>query len=418
MSGLGFDESDLAKSPAELSSGYQIRLNLAKVLVSRPDLLLLDEPTNYLDIVSVRWLGRFLREWKGQLILITHDRAFMDSVVTHVMGIHRKGIRKIAGSTHKLYAQILQEEEVYEKTRLNDERKRKELEQFINRFRAQATRARAVQSKIKMLEKKEGREEAGTAARTLDFQFPAAPFSGKWLMEVMDLAFCLRPGGPPLIDGLTFAVARRDRIGVIGKNGKGKTTLLGLLAGDLAPHRARSSRSAGLQDGLFRTGEYRPPGRGEHDRGGDHAAPRPMRAGAQARNICGLMLFEGDLALKKIAVLSGGEKSRVLLGKMLVTPSNLPPPRRADEPPRHGIGRFPHRGDRRLRGGQRPRHPQRDGPPCRRHEAHRLRRRQALAFRGDIPGLPGEGRLAGRADGERPGTTGPEKNFSGRRRRS
>src|SRR5271157_1874412 len=100
--GLGFDEADFRKNPLELSSGYQIRLNLAKVLVSKPDLLLLDEPTNYLDIVSVRWLGRFLREWKGELILITHDRTFMDSVTTHIMGIHREGIRKIAGTTHKL----------------------------------------------------------------------------------------------------------------------------------------------------------------------------------------------------------------------------------------------------------------------------------------------------------------------------
>ena len=144
------------------------------MLVSKPDLLLLDEPTNYLDIVSVRWLGRFLREWKGELILITHDRTFMDSVTTHVMGIHREGIRKIAGSTHKLYQQILQEEEVYEKTRVNDERKRKELEQFINRFRAQATRARVVQSKIKVLDRTKSREKL-EQAKVLDFQFPAAP---------------------------------------------------------------------------------------------------------------------------------------------------------------------------------------------------------------------------------------------------
>ncbi len=255
--GLGFDEADFRKNPLELSSGYQIRLNLAKVLVSKPDLLLLDEPTNYLDIVSVRWLGRFLREWKGELILITHDRTFMDSVVTHVMGIHRESIRKIAGSTHKLYQQILQEEEVYEKTRVNDERKRKELEQFINRFRAQATRARAVQSKIKVLDKTKGREKL-EQVKVLDFQFPAAPFSGKWLMEVRDLGFSY-DGGPPLIDGLTFAVGKRDRIGVIGKNGKGKTTLLSLLAGELTPLQGTVGRSANLQMRLFRPGQYRPP---------------------------------------------------------------------------------------------------------------------------------------------------------------
>ena len=249
LSGLGFGDSDFYRPPAELSSGFQVRLSLAKALVSSPDLLLLDEPTNYLDILSVRWLGRFLKEWRSQLILITHDRSFMDEAVTHVMGIHGKGIRKIAGSTHKLYAQILMEEEVYEKTRVNDERKRKELEQFINRFRAQATRARAVQSRIRMLDKKEELEKL-QAEKMLDFQFPAAPFSGKWLMEVRDLSFAY-DGGAPLIDGLTFPIARRDRIGVIGKNGKGKTTLLGLLAGGLKPVSGNVGRPAALRTSYF-----------------------------------------------------------------------------------------------------------------------------------------------------------------------
>ncbi len=329
LSGLGFGDSDFYRPPSELSSGFQVRLSLAKVLVSRPDLLLLDEPTNYLDILSVRWLGRFLREWRGQLILITHDRDFMDGVTTHVMGIHRKGLRKIAGSTHKLYAQILQEEEVYEKTRVNDERKRKELEQFINRFRAQATRARAVQSRIRMLGKK---EEAARleAEKSLDFQFPAAPFSGKWLMEARDLRFAY-DGGPPLIDGLTFPVGRRDRIGVIGKNGRGKTTLLGLLAGGLKPLSGNIGRAAGLRTGYF--GQAGVDGLNADFTVEEeiiHASPETGRGAA--RDICGLMLFEGDLALKKIAVLSGGEKSRVLLGKMLVTPSNL---LLLDEPTNH-----------------------------------------------------------------------------------
>jgi ATP-binding cassette subfamily F protein 3 len=327
--GLGFAEGHFERSPMELSSGFQIRLNLAKALVSKPDLLLLDEPTNYLDIVSVRWLGRFLRGWKAELILITHDRAFMDGVTTHVMAIHRKGIRKIAGSTQKLYRQILQEEEVYEKTRINDERKRKELEQFINRFRAQATRAGSVQSKIKMLGRTRGRQRL-EEAKVLDFRFPAAPTSVKWLMEVRDLGFSY-DGAPPLIDGLAFAVGRRDRIGVIGKNGKGKTTLLNLLSGDLNPDQGVIVRAASLRCGYFgQTNIDRLDGEATVEEEILQATPDLSRGAA--RNLCGLMLFERDLAMKKIGVLSGGEKSRALLGKMLAAPANL---LLLDEPTNH-----------------------------------------------------------------------------------
>src|SRR4030066_1476529 len=121
LMGLGFALEDLTLNPLDLSGGYQVRLNLAKVLVSDPNLLLLDEHTNYLDIVSLRWLTKFLRSWRKELIIITHDRSFMDSVTTHTMAIHRCGIRKIAGPTDNVYQQLLLEEEVYEKTRVNDE---------------------------------------------------------------------------------------------------------------------------------------------------------------------------------------------------------------------------------------------------------------------------------------------------------
>jgi ATP-binding cassette, subfamily F, member 3 len=327
--GLGFEEKQFSKKPSELSSGYQVRLNLAKVLVSEPDLLLLDEPTNYLDILSMRWLGQFLTQWKTELILITHDRAFMDSVVTHVIGIHRQGIRKIAGSTHKLYQQILQEEEVYEKTRLNDEKKRKDLEQFINRFRAQATRAKAVQSRIRSLEK-QGVSQRLSDAHTLDFAFPSVPFSGKWLMEVNDLSFGY-DSAAPLVRDLSFAVGKKDRIAIIGKNGKGKTTLLNLLAGELTPTDGSVGRSTNLASGYF--------GQVNIERltldntiENEIVQSHPNASRGLARTICGIMLFDGDKALKKISILSGGEKSRVLLGKMLIQPTNL---LLLDEPTNH-----------------------------------------------------------------------------------
>jgi ATP-binding cassette, subfamily F, member 3 len=329
LTGLGFEEEQFSKYPTELSSGYQVRLNLAKVLVAQPDLLLLDEPTNYLDILSMRWLGQFLTQWKGELVLITHDRAFMDTVVTHVIGIHRQGVRKIAGSTHKLYQQILQEEEIYEKTRLNDEKKRKDLEQFINRFRAQATRAKAVQSRIRTLEKQTVNTKLADV-RSLDFEFPSLPFSGKWLMEVSNLGFGYSPESI-LVRDLTFSVGKHDRIAIIGKNGKGKTTLLNLLAGELTPTEGTVSRSTNLVLGYF--------GQANIERLNQNntieneiVQAHPDSSRGQARTICGIMLFDGDKAEKKISVLSGGEKSRVLLGKMLVSPTNL---LLLDEPTNH-----------------------------------------------------------------------------------
>ncbi len=131
LSGLGFSEDDFNRDPAEFSGGFQIRLNLTKVLVSDPNLLLLDEPTNFLDIVSIRWLTNFLNNWKNEIIIISHDRGFMDSVATHIMGIHRYKIKKIAGTTQDYYDQVSMEDEVHEKQRLNDEKKRKQAEQFI-----------------------------------------------------------------------------------------------------------------------------------------------------------------------------------------------------------------------------------------------------------------------------------------------
>jgi len=318
--GLGFSLEDLDKDPMSFSGGYQIRLNLVKLLATNPSLLLLDEPTNYLDIVSMRWLQNFLREFKGEIILITHDRDFMDAVTTHTMGLRRKSLMMIEGNSHKYYTKLEEDDERYLKTKVNLDKKRAELEDFITRQKARASKAVMAQSKAKQLEKM-GEMDDLEEESNLSFSFNYKRTPAKIMLDAQNVGFGYDPT-KPLFQGLSFKLEKGKCLAIIGKNGKGKSTLLNVLAGELP-----------LQQGVL---NYHPETAFAHF--GQTNIQRlnlrnnvmdeiyevdPLLGITKVRAICGGMMFSGKMAEKEITILSGGERSRVMLGKIIATPANL-----------------------------------------------------------------------------------------------
>ncbi|WP_072680249.1 ABC-F family ATP-binding cassette domain-containing protein [Arcobacter sp. LA11] len=318
--GLGFTQEDLDKSPLSFSGGYQIRINLAKLLISEPNLLLLDEPTNYLDILSLRWLKQFLKSFEGEVILITHDRDFMDSITTHTIGIIRQSLFMIKGNTYKFYEQISMDDEHYEKQKASQDRKRKELEEFIAKNKARASTAAQAQSKVKLLEKMDDMESIVNES-TLEFSFNFKDTPAKVLLDIKNISFGYSSDNI-LFKDISFTLKKGETLGIIGKNGKGKSTLLNTIAGELKQltgnielHGSTSFAHFGqtniahlnpnntIMDEIYVSNSKLPE--------------------ATVRAICGSMMFSGDDASKKISLLSGGEKSRVMLGQILAKDVNL-----------------------------------------------------------------------------------------------
>lgn len=318
--GLGFTTEDLEKDPLSFSGGYQIRINLAKLLVTEPNLLLLDEPTNYLDIVSLRWLKSFLRSFDGEVILITHDRDFMDAVVTHTTGIVRKNLFLVPGDTHKFYAQLAANEELYEKQKISQDKKVKELEDFIARNKARASTAALAQSKVKQLEKMDIMDNLGWDS-TLKFDFNFKDTPAKVLLDVKDLSFGYTPDNI-LFKNISFTLEKGECLGIIGKNGKGKSTLLNTIAGELKQLSGKVDFHSSTSFAHF--GQTNINHLNMNSTVMDEIyVGNPQLGEANIRSICGGMMFSGDNAKKKISLLSGGEKSRVMLGQILARHVNL-----------------------------------------------------------------------------------------------
>ncbi|MDX1808391.1 MAG: ABC-F family ATP-binding cassette domain-containing protein [Sulfurospirillaceae bacterium] len=318
--GLGFSQDDLEKSPLSFSGGYQIRLNLAKLLVEEPNLLLLDEPTNYLDIVSLRWLENFLKNFDGEVILITHNRDFMDKITTHTMGIVRKNLVMIEGDTHKFYEHLKERDELYVKQKISQDKKIKELEEFIAKNKARASTAALAQSKVKQLEKIEKLDDLESES-TLDFDFNYKDTPAKILMEVENLEFGYTKE-KILFKNVSFVLKKGECLGIIGKNGKGKSTLLNTLAGELKPNKGEIKMHPSVTYAHFGQTNINHLNLNntvyEEIYGSNTKLSNTM-----ARSICGAMMFSGESADKKINLLSGGEKSRVMLGITLAQEVNL-----------------------------------------------------------------------------------------------
>jgi ATP-binding cassette subfamily F protein 3 len=318
--GLGFTLEDLDQDPLSFSGGYQIRINLAKLLVTEPNLLLLDEPTNYLDILSLRWLSAFLKTFPGEVIIITHDRNFMDSVTTHTMGLVRRTLEIIPGNTHKFYAQLASNDEHFEKQKISQDKKRKELEEFIAKNKARASTAAQAQSKQKELDKMEDMSALKNDSN-LDFDFNYKDTPAKVLLDIKDVSFGYSSDNI-LFKDIGFTLEKGETLGIIGKNGKGKSTLLNVIAGELKQLSGKVDYHSSSTFGHFGQTNI------------DHLNPEntimdevyvgnPRLAESSIRGISASMMFSGDDIKKKVGVLSGGEKSRVMLGKILAKDVNI-----------------------------------------------------------------------------------------------
>lgn len=317
--GLGFTADDFSRSLNEFSGGWRMRVEIAKILLQQPDLLLLDEPVNHLDIESIEWLEQFLKNYSGAVILVAHDRVFLDSVTKRTIEISKRRIYDYKMSYSK-YVKEREERLIGEQAAYaNQQRQIHEIEQFIERFRYQATKAKQVQSRVKMLEKMERIEVDSIDKSAIKFRFQNAPASGKIVVETQNLN--KRYGNNLVLNQLNFVLLKGEKIAFVGKNGMGKSTLAKIIVGELD------------YDGDFKIGynvklgyyaqnqaEYLDVNKTVFDTI-DDVATGDLRT--KVRDILGAFLFSGETIDKKVRVLSGGEKSRLALAKLLLEPYNL-----------------------------------------------------------------------------------------------
>ena len=319
MFGLGFKEDDMARSTGEFSGGWQMRIALAKLLIRKPDVLLLDEPTNHLDLESVKWLEGFLRGYEGAVVVVSHDRAFMDNMVDRVAEIDGGRLQLYKGN----YSSYLRQRDEYRERLKQEAAKQAEeiahMEAFIEKFRYKPTKAKQVQDRVKKREKMQ-RIEVPQEKKTVHFNFVQPPRTGDMVVRLTGVSKSFGP--KKLYDGLDLSVFRGDKVALVGPNGAGKSTLLKMVAGALAADAGAIEYGVHVSKTYFAQHQLEElyPGNTVFEEL-DRVAPGWTIS--QVRSLLGAFLFQGDAVDKKVGVLSGGEKCLLALAKMLVAPAPL-----------------------------------------------------------------------------------------------
>ena len=326
--GMGFNESDFERDTGEFSGGWQMRIALAKLLLQNPSLIILDEPTNHLDIVSQHWVEQYLKHYQGAIIVISHDRAFLDVVTNRTLELKLGNLTTFKGNYSYYVGESDKRLETLRKAYANQQKEIKEVKDWINRFRSNVKKASMVQSRIKALEKMElisiPRDE-----KKMFFRFPKSPPASAKVIQIIDLHKAY--GDNVIFDGLDLRIDKGDRIAVVGVNGAGKSTLARIMAG------TEPYQSGEVEKGINTVLGYFAQSQADELDPNNSVLEEVEKAAignddANPRGALGALLFSGDEALKKTSVLSGGEKNRVALAKMLMHPANCMV---LDEPTNH-----------------------------------------------------------------------------------
>ncbi len=320
LKGMGFKESDFDRGIGTFSGGWQMRVALSRLLLQEPNLLLLDEPTNHLDIDSILWLEEYLKGFNGGLIIISHDRAFLDRNISRIWELEKGKICEYYGNYSFYETEKMKRMELQIARYTNQQKKIKEVERFVERFRAKNTKASQVQSRILMLEKMEREELPENIVEQVKFKFPSSKQSGITVLDIKDVSHTY--DGRLIFQDICLSIERGEKVAIVGQNGSGKSTLLRIIAGIEKPHSGTIKMGHNVLFDYFAQ-EHAEKLNTHNTVMQEIESIAPLSMIPHVRHILGAFLFSGDDVFKTVNVLSGGEKSRLSLAKMLLKPANF-----------------------------------------------------------------------------------------------